>query len=312
MGCCPGLACRIKNAGEMAAHRPGVLHVCALFRERFIFPLKLYRKAIVCDVVSPLGGPLAKGLMGRVALMGNVRRKHDAARRQEAVCPEQARSFRHLICVHVPFALGAWAIGVVQNGAGEGMSKAAQHCPDGGIEKETIRGIEEGFFAIPQAIEQRAPGRIVGGRKGQNSVGAEGKYPAGPGYLAGYAQAALPGCIQKRGARFFPGESSAHGSGSLAGTGDGQRGNIPGRILCQTGDQMGGVEVIRVGMRLQKIAQRREVFAKMGRTGRSIRPQIQKKISIDEQAGAPAQILSPKGTGLAANRAAAPKLANTP
>ena len=70
-------------------------------------------------------------------------------------------------------------------------------------------------------------------------------------------------------------------------------------------DQMGGVEVIRVGMRLQKIAQRREVFAKMGRTGRSIRPQIQKKISIDEQAGAPAQILSPKGTGLAANRAAA-------
>lgn len=74
-----------KNAGEMAAHRPGVLHVCALFRERFIFPLKLYRKAIVCDVVALLGGPLAKGLMGRVALMGNVRRKHDAARRQEAV-----------------------------------------------------------------------------------------------------------------------------------------------------------------------------------------------------------------------------------
>ena len=50
---------------------------------------------------------------------------------------------------------------------------------------------------------------------------------------------------------------------------------------------MGGVEVIRVGMRLQKIAQRREVFAKMGRTGRSIRPQIQKKISIDGPGGKP-------------------------
>lgn len=180
MGCCPGLARRIKNAGEMAAHRPGVLHVCALFRERFIFPLKLYRKAIVCDAVALLGGPLAKGLMGRVALMGNVRRKHNAARRQEAVRPEQARSLRHLICVHVPFALDARAIGVVQNGAGEGMSKAAQHCPDGGIEKETIRGIEESFFAIPQAIEREPPagrGRKEGAKFGRG----RGKIPGRAG-----------------------------------------------------------------------------------------------------------------------------------
>ena len=60
---------------------------------------------------------------------------------------------------------------------------------------------------------------------------------------------------------------------------------------------MPGIEVIRVGMGLEQIADAGEVFPQAQGAGRGIRPQIQQQILVDQQAGAGSAVLAARLPG---------------
>ena len=118
-------------------------------------------------------------------------------------------------------------------------------------------------------------------------------------------QAALPLGCQQRYAGLFPGQALGHVQKRFRRRAELQRQQILPGVIRDAGDQMAGIEVVRMGMGLQQIPDLAHVDAKIKGRADHVRAQVDQQIIADQNAGAAAQVFPASPPGAAAGRAAA-------